>query len=198
MPAGRTEKSVSFCEQVRIVRIRNDDYTFWNGTKHHLWYSKEELKMIIKEARHTIRRFENGSQRPSDYLRGLERGTDFGFARSQKIKQHAYDAFFNEHKRQKRLGIHDINALKNAYASVSSRCTQEAIDVALVDSILKDEEVGDVGTGSRDYMCWLFAPPKWCSTRDYWSLQPLWPYGATGTNGSRIHQHQRKLMKIIL
>jgi hypothetical protein len=188
MTAGRIEKSVSFCEQVRIVRIRNDVYMFWNGTKHHLWYSKEELKMIIKEARHMIRRFENWKSKAIRLSSGL--------------KRNAYDAFFNEHKRQRRLRIHDINALKNAYVSVSSRCTQEAIDVALVDSILKDEEVGDVGTGSRDCICWLFAPPKLCSTRDYWSFQPLWPYGTTGNNGripgNRIHQHQRKQMKIFL
>lgn len=210
MTRAETSKSVSFCEQVRTVRIRNNVDMLVNGGKHVLWYSRGELRLMVREARNVIRRFENGSERPSDLLRGLERGTDSGFARSRRIKRIAYNAFFQEQERQKKLGTLDMNELRNVYVSITRKFTQEAIDVALMDYMIlreedDDNDRSDAAMSAEENTCWLFSPPKWLHRQPSPSCRPLSSYHPARASsmwqisGKRIDQnHPRTLLEMFV
>eukprot|EP00980_Cylindrotheca_fusiformis_P022413 scaffold9279_cov68-Cylindrotheca_fusiformis.AAC.5 len=157
--------------------------------QHRIWYSRGELNLIIQQARNMIRGFEascgggDGGDcyrfllSSNDDIRGLEHGTDLGYDRSRRRKHSVIQSVLNEQERQKTLEIHDLNALRDVCLSVSTRCVQDAIDMALIDSMMvviveqEEEEVeksGAAATGSDNddetttnasSTCWLFSPP---------------------------------------
>ncbi|CAJ1967799.1 unnamed protein product [Cylindrotheca closterium] len=128
--------NVSFNEEVKVLRIPSIATLLdVADLKTDLWYSKAEIKAIIKDAKLVVQRFDRGMQRATDNLRGLERGTDAGFYQSQKNKREAYKAVIRERMRQERLGIDDATGLQKAYATVSLQCAQAAVDTAILDSL---------------------------------------------------------------
>ncbi|KAL3938540.1 MAG: hypothetical protein SGBAC_006575 [Bacillariaceae sp.] len=131
--------NVSFNEEVKITRIPSKETLVEIADlKTDLWYSKAEIKAIIRDARLMVQRFEKRRQRTTDNLRGLERGTDAGFYQCQKNKHEAYKAVSRERMRQERLGINDAKRLQKAYETVSTQCAQAAIDAAILDSLYED------------------------------------------------------------
>ena len=163
--------NVSFDEQVKVVPIPSLETLLDQiDLKTDLWYSKAEIMAITQEAKDVVRRFEAGKQRASDHLRGLERGTDAGFYQTRKNRHDAYRAISSERLRQEKLGISDAKGLQKAYEPVSSQCAQNAVDVAILDSL---HDVAELCPDTNNCSTrWMFtAPANWFGFR---KTQPLW------------------------
>lgn len=130
-----TEKKVSFSRRVKVRRTSHlDDYT--PQERKSTWYTKNEMQAIREDIGATVKLIEMEIDVTSSKEfchRGLEHQCKGGAQRRLANKKRAWKAVSDEQAIQRSRGIHDAQALADAYSSQVQECRNIAILLGVYD-----------------------------------------------------------------
>lgn len=128
-------RRVSFTETVIIRRVIKREDMSAEETKAS-WYDRQDLRQMKDSAKAEARLVESGVLAKGDdcSIRGLESKTASGIRAKRQSRMNAYASVFFEIDSQEDMGIHDEDAIADAYFAYSEPCLVTAQMIGLRDA----------------------------------------------------------------